>query len=190
MAYHFEPENVQCFNEDPKSRQHFQQVGVYIFCERLQGFHEEWSQDFSLTFNGSHANIRGFGLPVSEKWIVATIGLLGNGERWFKTYCLKDSYIWNLFLGSIHPFLDWTEGMQRKWLAAKWTNIVYWLHKYVTCLVFSSCITFGCCFMYHRGNQWICAIFFSIVFKRWSLLSIINQVVKGGVCIITLLSSC
>lgn len=112
------------FDEDPNSREHFHWAWLFVFYEKLHGFHEYISLEFAHPFDGVVAYLRGLFLLVSEDSIFASMGLLTVGVKWFKTQRLKNKISWT-FVDNIHPSLKWSEGMQRNVLKDEWESFFF-----------------------------------------------------------------
>jgi hypothetical protein len=91
-----EPQNLTLINEDPEVRASFEQVGCMAFCRKIQGFNMKLAEQFTLSFDGSHAVIAGVTFQVTEETLSTTTEIPLHGERWFKgmpldTHAMKTS---------------------------------------------------------------------------------------------------
>ena len=65
-------------------------MGCYKFCEKIQGFHQQVAEAFTLSFDGSKAIIGKEEFLIDEALIAEVIELPSTGEKWFKTTIPKD----------------------------------------------------------------------------------------------------
>ena len=70
--------------------QFFKDVGCYKFCEKVQGSHQQVTEAFALSFNGSKALIGKEEFMVDETLITEVTKLSRTRDKWFKTTITKD----------------------------------------------------------------------------------------------------
>ena len=68
----------------------FQAVGCYKFYEKIQGFHQQVAEAFSLSFDGSKEVIGKEEFFIDEALITEVTELPSIGEKWFKTTIPKE----------------------------------------------------------------------------------------------------
>jgi hypothetical protein len=61
------------------------------FCERIQGYNMQLTEQFSLNFTGVSARIAGITFQVREETMLATTKIPLQGEKWFKVIPLEIS---------------------------------------------------------------------------------------------------
>ena len=70
--------------------QFFKDADCYIFCEKIQGSHQQVAEAFSLSFDGSKALIGKEEFLVDQTLIAEVTELPRTREKWFKTTINKD----------------------------------------------------------------------------------------------------
>ena len=68
----------------------FQEVGCYKYYEKIQGFHQQVAEYFSLSFDGSKGVIGREEFLIDEALISEVTELPCTGEKWFNTTIAKD----------------------------------------------------------------------------------------------------
>ena len=69
--------------------QFFKDAGCYKFCEKIQGSHQQVTEAFALSYNGSKAIIGKEKKFIDETLIDEVTELPSTGEKWFKTTITK-----------------------------------------------------------------------------------------------------
>lgn len=98
----------------------------------MKGYNEGVNLSFSLSFNGSYANIVGLLIPVSEASIVVATVLSQTGAKWFKYHKLRED-LRKQFIQEGTPKMNWGIGVRISWLINKWANVAFFIQEYVTC---------------------------------------------------------
>jgi hypothetical protein len=93
----------------------FRDVGCYMFCEKIQGFHQGVDEAFSLTFDGANSRVGTIEVHINEAIVVATIEMPRTGETWFKSTTTK--YIeFRSYLKPEHKCITWKKDIPRSFL--------------------------------------------------------------------------
>ena len=97
----------------------FQEVGCYKFCEKIQGFHWQVAEAFSMSFDGSKATIGKEEFLIDEALIIEVTELPSIGEKWFKTTIPKDVEF-RSYLKPEHRGMVWKKSVPSSWLEENW----------------------------------------------------------------------
>ena len=113
------------------------------FCQRIQGFHQQGTKDFSLHFDGTKTKVGDLEFVVTPQTISATIRIPCIGMEWFKgmkfdlTHCSS-------FLKPEFMEVDIKNGVPRNFLINTYANFLVVIQKYFTCER-----RFNLAFLYH-----------------------------------------
>ena len=97
----------------------FQEVGFYKFYEKIQGFHQQVAEAFSLSFDGSKVVIGREEFLIDEALISEVTKLPYKGEKWFKTTIPKDVEL-RSYLKLEHKGIIWKKSVPSSWLEENW----------------------------------------------------------------------
>ena len=112
--------------------QFFKDAGCYKFCEKIQGSHQQVSEAFPLSFDGSKALIGKEEFLVDETLIVEVIELPITGEKWFKTTITKNVEF-RSYLKPEHINVVWKKSVPSTWLEERWKQLLKEISVYITC---------------------------------------------------------
>ena len=99
----------------PEVCQLFKDLGCYMFCENIQGSHQQVAESLALTFDGSKVVISREEFQVDEDLIAEVTELLRTGERWFKTTITKNVEF-RSYLKPKHKNIVWKKSIPTSWL--------------------------------------------------------------------------
>ena len=108
----YETTNPILVMEDPYFVELFTKAGYIQFCQKLQGHHQQVSQDFVFNFKGTYTKVGCLHIPISPDRISKAIGIPIIGEEWFKAtkFNLK---ICDEYLKPEHAGIKMTEEIPR-----------------------------------------------------------------------------
>ena len=110
----------------------FLEVGCYKFCEKIQSFHQQVAEYFSLSFDGSKAVIGKEEFLIVETLITEVTKIPGIGEKWFKTTIPKDVEF-RSYLNPEHRGMVCKKSVPLSWLEEKWQQLLKAIVVYLTC---------------------------------------------------------
>ena len=73
-----EPDNTQWILQFPRSSQLMRNVGWFIFCKKLQGYHTQVTMAFIKNYKDGMVQLKSLKIMVNEKSIVEAIGVPAN----------------------------------------------------------------------------------------------------------------
>ena len=82
--------DVSYLEAHPEVCRLFQEVGCYKYYEKIQGFHQEVAEAFTLSFDGSKEVIEREEFLIDDALILEVTRLPCTGEKWFNTTIAKD----------------------------------------------------------------------------------------------------
>ena len=97
----------------------FKDEGCYIFCQKVQGSHQQVTEAFSLIFYGSKTVIGKKEFQVDQALVVEVTNLPRTGERWFKTTVTKNIEF-RSYPQPEHKNLIWKKSIPTSFLEEKW----------------------------------------------------------------------
>ena len=115
LALRQELGDISYLEAHPEVYKIFQEVGCYKFCEKIQSFHQQVAEGFSLSFNGSKVVIGKEELIIDEALITKVTELPSIGEKWFKTTIQKDVEF-RSYLKLEHRGMVWKKSVPSSWL--------------------------------------------------------------------------
>ena len=80
QVLHFEPQNLDLFEENPNFIDSFRRVSCYRFCEKMQGYHKKIAIDFTLNFDGIKTKVGPLEIAVTPDSIAAATEIPRQGE--------------------------------------------------------------------------------------------------------------
>ena len=112
--YHNEPEGSELIECNPKLFDLLSKSRWVTFCFISEGFHYEVARAFTKGFHEKIVNIADLSFSVTEETIAEAMGLLIDGEKWFKNQTLIGINI-KLFLKDKYVDEDLRRNIQRSW---------------------------------------------------------------------------
>ena len=109
-----EPSNVKWMHKFLLALERVKKIGWYNMFKRIAEHHVEVTKAFFQSFNGSRVRIGGLSFIVTEETISHAIGVLLEGERWYKRQTIHEYY--SQYLLPAHKNPDWSQGIQRSFL--------------------------------------------------------------------------
>ena len=100
------------------------------FFDKFMGFDDDIALRFSRSYNGNYAKIGDKSFLVSEQSISQAIGLVIEGDRWFKKGTLTRPEINQLLKPEFHT-VKLGKGFPRSYLIDKWQHVLLILQKIV-----------------------------------------------------------
>jgi len=128
-----EPVGTKYLEGYPQSKEMLQQAGWLQFLEKFNGFHKEVTKTFARSFKGAEVEVGDIKFTVTGAFIAEAIGLLRQGEKWFKNREFHNES-WKQILNS--PDMEVTvfkKGIPSSALKNKWRNMLLILQKFITC---------------------------------------------------------
>ena len=98
----------------PLALEKVKKIGWYNMLKRIVEHHIEVTKAFCQSFDGSRVQVGGLNYIVTEKSISHAIGVLPEGERWYKRQTINEDY--SQYLLPTHKNPDWSQGIQRSFL--------------------------------------------------------------------------
>ena len=95
----------------PSSLVKVKEIGWYVMFEKIAEHHIGVTKAFCESFDGSRVQVGGLEFTVSKESISHAIGIVPEGERWYKRQTINEDY--SQFLLPAHKNLDWSQGIQR-----------------------------------------------------------------------------
>ena len=86
--------------------------------EKIVEHHIGVTKAFCQSFDGSRVQVGGLKFAIIEESISHAIGVLPEGERWYKRQTINKDY--SQFLLPAHKNPDWSRGIQRAFLFKEW----------------------------------------------------------------------
>ena len=87
-----EPSNIEWMQKLPQALETVKKMGWYNMFERITEHHVEVTKAFCQVFNGSRVRIGGLSFIVIEETISHAIGVLQEGETWYKRKTINEDY--------------------------------------------------------------------------------------------------
>ena len=84
LIWRLKLDNIQWIMQFPRSTQLMRYAGWFPFCERLQGYNIQVTQDFIKNYRDGVVDFKSLTVTVDEEYIVEAIGVLAQREKWFK----------------------------------------------------------------------------------------------------------
>ena len=110
--------DISYLEAHPKVCKLFQEVGCYKFCEKIQGSHQQVTEAFSLSFDGSKEVIGKEEFHIDETLITEVTELPGTREKWCKNTIPK--YLeFRSYLKLEHRGVVWKKSVPSSWLEEK-----------------------------------------------------------------------
>jgi hypothetical protein len=106
--------------------------GCIRFCEKIQGYNQQLTKEFSLNYNGVQTTIVGVIFPVSEESIVVATKIPILGERWFKGMPL-DSAFYIDFLKPKYKNQKIGATIPREYVLDPYEKLLRVIQRYFTC---------------------------------------------------------
>ena len=103
----------------PEVCQLFKDAGCYRFCGKVQGYHQQVAEAFSLTFDGSKAVIGKEEFQVDEALVAEVTEIPRTGESWFKT-TITNNIEFKSYLQPEHKNPIWKKSIPTSSLEGKW----------------------------------------------------------------------
>jgi hypothetical protein len=128
----YEPQSLSLVNSDPAFRVSFEQAGCIRFCEKIQGYNQQLTKDFSLNYNGVQTIVVGVIFPVSEESIAVATEIPILGERWFKGMPL-DSVFYIDFLKPKYISQKIGATIPREYVLEPYEKLLRVIQRYFTC---------------------------------------------------------
>jgi hypothetical protein len=128
----YEPQSLSLVKSDPAFRVSFEQVGCIRFCEKIQGYNQQLTKEFSLNYNGVQKTVVGVIFPVSEGTIVVATEIPILGERWFKGMPL-DSMFYIDFLKPKYRNQKIGATIPREYVLEPYEKLLRVIQRYFTC---------------------------------------------------------
>ena len=123
--------DINYFEAHPEDCRHFQEVGYYKFCEKIQSFHQQVAEYFSLSFDGSKAVIGKEEFHIDETLITEVTELPGTREKWCKNTIPK--YLeFRSYLKHEHRGVVWKKSVPSSWLEENWKQLLKAIVVYLT----------------------------------------------------------
>jgi hypothetical protein len=110
----------------------FKDVGCYNFCQKLESFHQQVAEAFSLSFDGKKAIIGQDEFEIDEALIAEVTELPMTGEKWFKTTVIKNVEF-RSYLKPEHRGLIWKKDIPVSFLEENWQQLLKAIMVYITC---------------------------------------------------------
>ena len=126
-----EPDNIQWIIQFPRSMQKMRDVGWFPFCESLQGYNVQVTQDFINNYKDGVVDFKSLKVMVDEESIAEAIGVLAQGEKWFKQQEFKGDY--GEFLLPRFEKLSWKNGIHISKLKSNGQIPLEMVQNYITC---------------------------------------------------------
>ena len=82
--------DISYLESHPEVCQFFRDTGYYRFCEKFQGSHQQITEAFALSFDGTKEIIGEEDFMVDETLIAEVTKLPRTREKWFKTTITKN----------------------------------------------------------------------------------------------------
>jgi hypothetical protein len=79
-----EPQSLNLVNSNPPFRVSFEQSSCMRFCEKIQGYNAQVTNDFFLNFNGVQTRVVDITFQESEDIVDVATEILVQREKWFK----------------------------------------------------------------------------------------------------------
>jgi hypothetical protein len=103
----------------PEVVEFFKLVGVFSYCEKLEDFHQQLLEAFSLSYDGRRVVIGKDEFVVDEEAITEITGLPRTGDCWFKT-TVSANIEFRSYLQPQHKTLIWKKDIPMSFLEPKW----------------------------------------------------------------------
>ena len=83
LPVRYEPKNLDAVRENMEDFAIFREARWIKYFQRINGFHEEMTFQFSMNFTRDHPIIKGLRIDVSEQALVEVTGFPRIGNTWF-----------------------------------------------------------------------------------------------------------
>ena len=124
--------DMNLLNEEPNFVKALKNTGCMRFCQKLQGFHTQISNEVATNFTGTTSKVGILNFSVSPKTIAQGIEIPRQGEECFKSTKFKlqncDEFMKAEYVGN-----DIAVGIPRKYLKEDYFKLLVIIHKYFTC---------------------------------------------------------
>jgi hypothetical protein len=107
------------------------EFGWLSFIWKFNGFNIPVARQFALTFDGCKAKVGDLQLEITEQSLSLATGLPVKGEKWSKSYKVKD-VPWTLLFRS-RTVRSCSRGLPAKTLKPRWFDLLMILKQFVTC---------------------------------------------------------
>jgi len=109
----------------------FEQVGCMRFCERIQGYHLQFTKEFAKGFDGVKAKVGSLPFSVSSQTIYEATDIPLGGEEWFKGM----DFDWVAFQYFLKPKHRKVYGsyVPRSYLHDHYGKLLEVIQRYFTC---------------------------------------------------------
>jgi hypothetical protein len=111
--------DIRYLEAHPEVCQMFKDTGRYNFCQKLQSFHQQVVEAFTLSFDGKKAIIGRDEFEIDEALIAEVTEIPTTGEKWFKTTVIKN-IVFRSYLKPEHMGLIWKKDIHVSFLEEKW----------------------------------------------------------------------
>ena len=105
-------------------------AGWFPFCERLQGYNVQVTQDFIKNYRDRVMDFKSLKVTVDEESIAEAIGVPAQGEKWFKEQEFQGNYGEFLLLG--FEKLNWKKGIHISKIKPNWKIPLEMVQNYIT----------------------------------------------------------
>ena len=87
-----EPSDVEWMQKFPSALKKFKEIGWYVMFEKIAEHHIGVTKYFCESFDGSRVQVGGLEFTISEESISHPIGIIPEGERWYKRQTINEDY--------------------------------------------------------------------------------------------------
>ena len=136
-----EPSDLSWVKKFPDSTQLFVEAGWLVFFKKIEGYHAEVSYKFSQGLDKDVVSFDTLKFKLSRDLLAKSIGILDEGEFWFKMVPFTFDAQRYLLPGVV---ADWGKGVPIQNFKPKWIEPIKFLQSYVT---YEG--RFACVFKYH-----------------------------------------
>jgi hypothetical protein len=126
-----EIDDIGYLEAHPEVCQMFKDAGCYNVCQKLQSFHQQVAEAFTLSFDGKKAIIGQDEFKIDESLIGEVTELPTTGEKWFKTTVIKN-IDFKSYLKPEHRGLIWKKDIPISFLEEKWQQLLKAIMVYIT----------------------------------------------------------
>ena len=124
--------DISHLESHPKFCHLFKDAGCYIFCEKIEGSHQQVAEAFTLSFDGSKALIGKEHFLVDETLIAKVTKLPRTGEKRFKT-TITENVEFRSYLKPEHRNVVWKKSVPSTWMEERWHQLLKAILVYITC---------------------------------------------------------
>lgn len=135
------------------------------------------TKEILVNFDGQQVMVGALTFLFNEHMIATAIGLLRDGENWFKGLTVKPKQC-NQFLMDDHQNPNWSKDISRSWVKHEFHDFLYLVKKYITCEGrFTATFLYHMRFLLHLyDNQKM-----NLSFFLWRSLTKMDLKVKGKI---------